>query len=396
MAAFFLCTCGPGQAKIKTGEQIHLTTPASGNKMVLRTSFLPVCYKGRMSGNAGVVAFMLRDLSKQSLFLALSVLIGAFGIGAASAADPAIKGPELSLTDLNILENRFFNHAYAHDPVEKRLERIECLVFGSTKSGDNKQRLARLMETVNTRSQQPLSQDKNLSISKSATGKGDSAASKPPASSTQYPILNTLEWRALKKTYQSQSLDQRLDRLESQLFGQPAQSMAYIDRVDRIKKTLGIGLEGPQSTAEIGMGPAPKARPRGEAGGDLDGFMPPALSERQGPGIMPVNPLGNSPFGVNPLGRNPLGMSPFGGIDPFGDGLMDTMRQMMKQLQGREFADLGPGTWVWDPKTRTYVDINSGKRVGQDGKPRGIAPGGADKGELQIRDLPGYADPNSI
>lgn len=350
-----------------------------------------------------------RKIPGMARALAISFVLASNCISASYGADAVAK--ELSTTNLNILENRFFNHLYGHDPVEKRLERLECLVFGQTKGGSNNQRLEKLMDTVTSRSQQPLpqAQDKNIAINKSEKNPS-SIVAKPPASSNQYPVLNTLEWRALKKTFPAESLDQRLDRLESKLFGQPAQTMAYIDRVDRLKKTLGIELGGVsnQAPAEIGLGPAPKARPRGDES-PFEGFMPQesrprAFSENP---VSPfgASPFGASPFGMSPFGANPFGMSPLGGIDPFGDGVMDRMRQLMKELQGRQFAEMDSQHWVWDPKTRSFVEMNTGKRLGadgrplsQDGKPRSTAPGApaTKQHEETIQDLPGYADPNSI
>ena len=56
-------------------------------------------------------------------------------------------------------------------------------------------------------------------------------------------FLGTLEWRILKKTYASvKAMDPRLNRMETQLFGMPAQSMSYIDRIDRLKKTIGLDI----------------------------------------------------------------------------------------------------------------------------------------------------------
>lgn len=315
---------------------------------------------------------------------------------AVSAAEPA--AGNLNPNELALLENRFFSHTYAHDPLEKRLERIECLVYGSTREGSNQERMARLKKTVAERSAQPLksaSEKDAVKLESNNNANKIETKAEAPSSSKQYPILNTLEWRALKKTYQSESLDQRLDRLESKMFGQPAQTMAYIDRVDRLKRTLGIGVETASPDGITATGPLPKARPRGEES-EINGFnfpqsfpqigdlgMTPGFGGPPGQAI-PSFPLGNElmPFSGNPLGG---------------------LRQMQQLFQSMEkqMADmrrLGPGTWVKDPKTNEWIDLSSGRRISPDGKPKGTAPGAAPPALDQgiIREIPGYADPNSI
>src|SRR5690606_33228046 len=87
---------------------------------------------------------------------------------------------------------------------------------------------------------------------------GSSGGHAGTESSSQYPVLNTLEWRALKKTYPSESIDARLARMEKKLFGMDSPAMAYVDRVDRLKRTLGIGMTA--AVPRGPKGPAPKAR----------------------------------------------------------------------------------------------------------------------------------------
>lgn len=326
------------------------------------------------------------------------LLVGASALPvlAAESASPS----DINMSDLAILEHRYFSHAYGHDPAEKRLERIECLVFGSTREGSNAERMSRLMKAVAARSQQPVAAEKPAHppvASAEATPAAPSSGAKSAASSKQYPVLNTLEWRAFKKTYPAESLDQRLDSLESKLFGQPAQTMAYIDRVDRLQKTLGIGINTEMNDGITATGPMPKARPRGEEN-DIDGFR----SMTQMPfGALPASPFRSLP----PSATMPIDpLSPFGGINPFfGNdnqmGALNSLNQMMQAAQRQMSAmqRLGPGVWVLDPKTGEFVEQNTGKRVPGDGKTGAITPGVVPPShEGQIREIPGYADPNSI
>lgn len=283
-----------------------------------------------------------------------------------------------SASSLGLLENRFFSHAYAHDPVEKRLERLECLIFGSMKDGTNEERLSRLSKTVSMRSASPIP------VEKAAPGASGSQAE--AGNSTQYPILNTLEWRALKKTFAAESLDKRLDRLEGSLFGQPAQGMAYVDRVERLKKTLGIGIDMGGEEKNMARGPLPKARPR--SGDDLSGA---------------ANMFAFPDAGSAPMPQLFPGTSGFDTI--FGASVDRRFQQMFEEMNKHmlEAKKLGPGNWVFDQKTGSWTDIRTGKQI----KPGLSKPGGLilpqvkpleppQAGNQTLRDLPLYSDPNSI
>jgi hypothetical protein len=219
-----------------------------------------------------------RNLLKVSsrILLGLGLGLGLLNAGQSIAAGPASSGaaevtppvPDQVLgpadkalaKDVSILENRFFFHQYGHDPMEKRLERLELLTLGAAQGGGNPERLARLKQAVVERDRVAAK-----TIAREQKGDGEMAAK------TNYPILGTLEWRVLKKTYPSESIDQRLARMESQLFGVPAQAMSYVDRIDRLKKTIGMDIAtapqvGQKSTGknQIGLnGPLPRANRSG-------------------------------------------------------------------------------------------------------------------------------------
>lgn len=236
--------------------------------------------------------------------LLLTGLVAAF-------AGPAWSAPPLPVDlpqQVGQLESRFFFHPYASDPLEKRLERLELLVFGQTQAGNNGERLTQLKKMI---------ADKDRASAQRSTVAPPVTAqpTAPPKadSSSQYPVLNTLEWRALKKTYPQDSLDQRLQRLETKLFGQPSPAMAYADRVERLQRTLGTAAsDAPVPRSGGGVGPMPKARPRGqEFGWDNQ-----------------VTPLPSVPFG----GGNQSDIS----------GLMSEMfRQMDQQME--QMFNMQPG-----------------------------------------------------
>lgn len=300
------------------------------------------------------------------------------------AATTGIVSEQILTKDLGLLENRFFSRQYANDPVEKRLERLELLVFGSTQDGTLEQRWGRLNKSIANRA---AAEAKEKSASANNVG-----GTKTPDTSSQYPALNTLEWRALKKTFPSESLDQRLARIEKKLFGQDSPGMAYADRVDRLKRTLGVGVTAAVPTGPIG--PAPKARPRNSIDSFNYNFGAPSLFGQ-----------GEQTYGDEGL------LKPFGGS--LGGNLHSTFAQMFADLN-REMADLddlnlGAGSWVLDPKTGTWVEQFSGRRV-KPGAPQ--APQTRPQPKLptpqtlpfqfrqnngnNMNTLPPYADPNSI
>lgn len=335
-------------------------------------------------------------MNKIIVQLSLGLLLSGASASAALAANPVASSPDINTNDLNVLEHRFFSHGYAHDPVEKRLERIECLVYGTTRDGTNADRLARLMRTIATRSQQPLAHENTAPSGADVTPSAPGAAKTPLTTSKQYPILNTLEWKALKKTYPTESLDQRLDRMESKMFGQPAQTMAYADRVERLKKTLGIGLETPNNDKITSIGPKPKARPNGMTDDGMGGFNLPLQSLVPPSMGLDVDPFGGTTFG--------------GSLAPF-QRLMQTMNQQISD-ELSVARELGPGHWVFDPQTSEWVEVNTGKRVSRGTRQLNVAPPAGKINTIkprtskiplplapdagQIREIPGYADPNSI
>ena len=265
--------------------------------------------------------------------LVVGSLLG-FGLMSLPAA-LAEESAQAMLGKISSYENRFFFHQYPSDPGDKRLQRLELLIFGTTQEGSIEERLARQSKAIVERD----SQSSAKTIPAKPETPAPPAAEKEPAvnkSSDQYPILNTLEWRVLRKTYPGESLDERLARIETKIFGQPSPAISYFDRVDRLKKTLGIG-----SVTEIPkgrMGPTSKARP-GSQWGEGNFNLPPTQTV---PNIVPGFPE----FGSN--------------NDIFGP-LSDIMRQMQKQMS--DLSKLPPGTYELDPQTGEFIEKDTGKRT---------------------------------
>jgi hypothetical protein len=288
------------------------------------------------------------------------------------------------------MESRFFAREYVNDPLEKRLERLELLVFGSTQDGDNVARYSRLKQSV-------AQKKADEQAAKKAEAGAAGGAAKPPSSSAQYNALKTLEWRAFKKTYPSETLDQRLSRLEKKVFGADNPAMAYVDRVDRLNRTLNVDVSPVTPRTIVGqrpmpLGPAPKARPHGQG-------MPDSWSFGGGT-VSPRDLFSDDDDGVGG------GFGNFGGLGGF--GLNRTMSTMLREMD-RQMAllqQLPSGSYTMDPKTGEWIERNSGKRI-KPGMPSQIAPPTFKAPKLQrvpsftfpqgdSSTIPPYSDPNSI
>lgn len=185
---------------------------------------------------------------RKPIVIAISILSCAL-----SAILPVLSASPVD--DLRVMENRFFFHDYEHDPLAKRVERLECLVFGSAQYGVPEDRIEKLRATIEKRDR--ASAEKVAAGSESGPEKAEKSGE--DGSRSDYPILTTLEWRVLKKTYRGETMDERLGRLETSLFGQPATAMSYLDRIERLKKVAGIGLPGRSPLTELPQGPMPRA-----------------------------------------------------------------------------------------------------------------------------------------
>jgi hypothetical protein len=190
------------------------------------------------------------------LTLALTFAVCAFSGAAFAATD--------SDPNLAKLEVKFFQHDYAKDDLDTRLDRLEKLVFGEAKTGDGDTRLKNLVSSV--ASLDPPS-DNATASGDAAPGAGGSAADDVAQDSTpaprtsrpgpdaqtaerekqitdgsQYPAVTAMEKKILGKDFASEPIVKRLDRLETKVFGKAVASNDLSDRVDRLKSQTGIDL----------------------------------------------------------------------------------------------------------------------------------------------------------
>jgi hypothetical protein len=164
---------------------------------------------------------MLR--SRTTSFLCTLVASAGIALAATPAALPAPALPsaagQTDVVDINTLEKRFFSRTYEIDPLDKRLQRLELMLFGSTQSGSLAERIERIQQSASERGQ--------------ATTSGKSVVK-------QNTDIALLEKKMLKKNFVDEAAPQRLSRLETKVFGQPTNGMNTADRIDRLKKIAGV------------------------------------------------------------------------------------------------------------------------------------------------------------
>lgn len=162
--------------------------------------------------------------------------------------------------DLNGLENRFFEHTYPQDTTEDRLTRLEKMVFGEARTGDDQTRLQQLISAVPA---QQTSDSPSSSQNSSPTGQADGSQANAggsqsggqskddsdTSSGTDYPRVTELEKVLLGKTYQGEPIKHRLDQLELKSFGKTHSNEDLADRVDRIAQYADKKVNGSQNAA---------------------------------------------------------------------------------------------------------------------------------------------------
>lgn len=317
--------------------------------------------------------------------------------GKASSSNNGNTGLSQALWDkeLSVLENRFFFHQYGHDPLEKRLERLELLILGESRAGGEGQRLAALKKAVQERDSQAAKVMKERAVSPEVKAGGES-----------YPVVTSLEWKVLQKTYPKESLDQRLNRLEEHLFGVPSQAMSYVDRIERLRKTTGFGVSVAPSDGGINpgrqavprnfkFGPLPKSSGNGDAFPDGDGSAPddsPQFRTFQ-------DKFGNGGFYFSNKRTLPMpSLTPGGQPRPLAEMFDEMNRQMMDMMRNFNGVEEMPFPISPDGALIPYGTLKKPGGVAPQAPMAIPAPAGRSPLKNQAPDekLPPYSDPNSI
>lgn len=144
---------------------------------------------------------------------------------------------------ISLLENNFFEHTYPTDNEEKRVERLEKLIFGESKTGDLQARIKSLSASLPKDTDATLLTDQNSNRSQNqqiSSSQGQSTNLNPAQSSdtddtnTDYPRVDAAEHLLLGKTFPHEPINRRLDQLEVKAFGKPSANPDLSDRVDKL------------------------------------------------------------------------------------------------------------------------------------------------------------------
>ena len=194
-----------------------------------------------------------------AVILALMIGLTASAVRAAASDDTS------SLTaSIGQLERRYFEHPYDADSIDDRLARLEKLVFGEVRPGNDQQRISRLL-TAAQPAELPGNDGEKISEVQPLGNVGPATASAnqgisddgDPADSSDYPRVTVLENQLLGRSFVGEPVARRVDQLETKLFGKPSTSDDLGTRVDRLeqyavaalhKKPFGINPE--METAE--------------------------------------------------------------------------------------------------------------------------------------------------
>ncbi|MBA3856258.1 MAG: hypothetical protein C0507_05050 [Cyanobacteria bacterium PR.3.49] len=159
--------------------------------------------------------------------------------------------------DLNSLETRFFEHTYPQETMEDRLTRLEKMVFGEARTGDNQERLQALVNAVppQTAPSTGTATAQGGQQTSAQNGSGTGQNSNDPddsdtSSGTDYPRVTELEKVILGKSYQGEPIKHRLDQLELKVFGKSHAGEDLADRVDRIAQYADKKYNSPQAFAQ--------------------------------------------------------------------------------------------------------------------------------------------------
>ncbi len=216
------------------------------------------------------------------------------GVQQASCQRAGTQAP-LSGPQIAAAEQKLFKRVFSYDPMEKRLQRLELLLFGYSQQGSKGERWAQIQSALNSGHKRNLSLGKN---SDQSPGGNQSAT------------ISAIEKQVLKKSSPSEPANKRLDRLESKVFGQASPDMAIDQRIERLERT--IGMVSP-TNPEITVVP------------DMD------------------NPEA-SPFNFRFNGRTMPGLGEFGFGDPQVSQMLKEMDRQMREFEryGNTMPEQGP------------------------------------------------------
>lgn len=128
-----------------------------------------------------------------------------------------------NIMQLKEIETSIWGFPYEKDTTQKRLSRIESNIFGSVNSNQSiENRIKKINEAMGFENIEDKTKEA-YEIDKTDT-----------MASMEYPQIDTLEIQMFQKTYPSENIYKRLERLEKKIFGS-SQDGSLASRTDRLK-----------------------------------------------------------------------------------------------------------------------------------------------------------------
>jgi hypothetical protein len=137
-----------------------------------------------------------------------------------SAADSGVQ--------ISTLENRFFCHTFSSESMEQRVQRLESFVFGRTTPGD----------TIGNRIDRIAANVPAQAARRSANSAAALTRQRQSFERANYPTVTQFEQDILKRTYESDPISARLDRLEMAQFGRTSNRPDLGLRMNNLKASL--------------------------------------------------------------------------------------------------------------------------------------------------------------
>ena len=135
---------------------------------------------------------------------------------------------------LGLLEKQLLSTAYEKDPLPRRVERLEKLVFGEVRTGPIEERIVELTTTVPP-AKAPADAQTEEGEQEQAQDQGQDQADSQEEATEKYPRVTALEEAVLGKTYTHDDLSDRLARMEEKLYGKVEKDEDLGDRTDKIQ-----------------------------------------------------------------------------------------------------------------------------------------------------------------
>lgn len=129
------------------------------------------------------------------------------------------------------LEKTYFGYDYPGEVNNKRLDRLEKAIYGTTSQSAPSQRISKLTKDMQVMSN-PQPQQSDIASAQSQVEE------LPPAEKdVKYPVVDKIEQKIFNKNFQSEDIYKRLSRLEKQVYKKESNA-SLNERVDSLRASV--------------------------------------------------------------------------------------------------------------------------------------------------------------